>query len=104
MTSARSAGPSSSAWSETLPTLNVSGSRFQMTGWFGITTGLGRKPPSVPIWMNSGPLVAGSGTPPSRPSCGHISGQSGLGEAGTILTSAPSAHVGQPFGCDMSAL
>ena len=30
---------------------------FQPMGWLGITTGAGRKPPSVPIWIQSGPFV-----------------------------------------------
>jgi len=86
-TSARSAGASSSEWLETLPMLKVVGSRFQSIGWFGITAGAGRNPPSVPIWIHSGPAVAGSGTPPSRPSVGQSSGKPAVGAAGTILTS-----------------
>ena len=58
MTSARSAGPRMSVpprLLSTFPTLNIVGSRFQLTGWLGSSTGAGRKPPSVPIWMNAGP-------------------------------------------------
>jgi len=32
-------------------------------GCWGTTTGFGRKPPSVPIMIQDGPLVAGSGMP-----------------------------------------
>ncbi len=69
-------------------------------GCAGMTTGVGRKPPSVPIWNQSGPAVVGSGTPPARPSVGHVAGQvrsvAGCGTAGTIATSVlvrPSAVV-----------
>ena len=28
---------------------------IHVVGWFGTTTGAGRKPPSVPIWIQPGP-------------------------------------------------
>jgi hypothetical protein len=47
----------------TTPKLKVVGLRFQPTGCWGTTTGFARKPPSVPIMIQSGPLFAGSGMP-----------------------------------------
>ena len=35
--------------------LNTVGSFTQVMGCGGMTTGVGRKPPSVPIWIQSGP-------------------------------------------------
>src|SRR5512140_2148003 len=40
-----------------------------------MSTSDGSRPPSVPIWVILGPAVAGSGTPPARPSAGQESGQ-----------------------------
>ena len=48
---------------------------------------MGSKPASFPICINAGPAVVGSGTPPSLPSVGQVSGNPGVGTAGTILTS-----------------
>ena len=59
--SARSAGPSSSECRSTLPALNTVGSVTQVMGWGGMTTGAGRKPPSVPNWIQFGPSVPASG-------------------------------------------
>ena len=56
MTSARSAGASSSECWSTLPTSKRVGSVIQVVGWAGTTTGAGRKPPSVPIWIQFGPF------------------------------------------------
>ncbi|OPY91811.1 MAG: hypothetical protein A4E73_01769 [Syntrophaceae bacterium PtaU1.Bin231] len=98
MTSALSAGPSMSVpppsfCCRTIPAVKSVGSTFQLTGWFGSSTGFGRKPPSLPIWMIAGPLVDGSGAPPSRPSAGHIAGKPAVGAAGTMATSVRSAGV-----------
>ena len=49
MTSCRSAGAVSSECRSTLPALKTVGSLTQVVGWAGMTTGEGRKPPSVPI-------------------------------------------------------
>ena len=88
MTSARSAGPSRSAWSETLPKLKVSRitvpddrlvrdhHRLRQEAALG-----------ADLDDMAGPTVVGSGTPPSRPSCGQFAGKLGVGTAGTILTS-----------------
>ena len=54
-TSARSAGPRSSECWSTLPALNTVGSVTHVVTCGGMTTGAGRKPPSVPIWTQSGP-------------------------------------------------
>src|SRR5579864_1730515 len=37
-----------------------------------MTTGAGKRPPSVPISIQGGPAVVGSGTPPALPSAAHI--------------------------------
>ena len=59
ITSARSAGASSSECLSTLPTSKRVGSVIHVVScWPSTTTGLGRNPPSVPIWIQSGPLVA----------------------------------------------
>ena len=87
MTSALSAGPSSSACLSTIPNMNIKKSLIQVTGWFCTTTGAGRKPPSVPIRMNDGPMKAGSGTPPSLPSVGQPEGKPDVATAGTMPTS-----------------
>ena len=56
--SARSAGASSSECWSTLPTSNRVGSVIQVVGcWPSTTAGAGRKPPSVPIWTQSGPAA-----------------------------------------------
>ena len=55
MTSARSAGARSRACRSTLPKSNRVGSVIQVMGWLGITAGAGRKPPSLPIWIQLGP-------------------------------------------------
>ena len=52
-----------------------------------IFTGAGRNPPSVPTWIQEGPIVAGSGTPPTLPSEGQRAGNPLVLMAGTILTS-----------------
>ena len=66
MTSARSAGARSSECLSTLPTSKRVGSVIQVIGWLGTTTGVGRNPPSVPIWIQLGPagllVVSGVGT------------------------------------------
>jgi hypothetical protein len=77
MTSARSADPRRSECWLTVPKLKVVGLRFQPMGCWGTTTGAGMKPPSVPIMIQSGPLVAGSGMP---------LGQSAYWFAGATLT------------------
>ncbi len=65
ITSARSAGASSSECWSTLPTSKRVGSVIQVVGWAGTTTGAGRNPPSVPIWIQFGPaglqVVSGVG-------------------------------------------
>src|SRR5512134_2690976 len=61
MTSCRSAGAVSSECWSTLPALNTVGSLTQVVGWAGMTTGAGRKPPSVPIAIQSGPSVPATG-------------------------------------------
>ena len=96
ITSALSAAAIRSACLSAFPKSNLVGSVTQVIGWFGTTTGAGRNPPSVPIWMNDGPRVAGSGTPPSLPSVGQLAGKPEVAMAGTILTSVlflPSADV-----------
>src|SRR5690242_19411917 len=62
-TSARSAGASSSECLSALPKSKRVGSVIQVMGWLGTVTGAGRKPPSVPIWIQLGPagLLAVSG-------------------------------------------
>ncbi len=55
MTSARSAGASSSECLSTLPKSNRVGSVIQVIGCAGMTAGAGRNPPSVPIWIQFGP-------------------------------------------------
>ena len=47
----------------TLPKSNRVGSVIHVVGWFGTITGDGKKPPSVPIWIQLGPagLFAVSG-------------------------------------------
>jgi hypothetical protein len=51
-----------------LPITIFFGFRSNPIGVFGQITGVGKKPPSVPIWIMSGPIIRGSGTPPNRPS------------------------------------
>src|SRR5450756_1264708 len=71
ITSARSAGATSSAFLSTLPKSKRVGSAIQVMGWLGTTTGAGRNPPSVPIWTQLGPtglvVVSGVGT-----TCGSV--------------------------------
>src|SRR5450759_1794767 len=67
------------------------------TGVLGSTAACGRKPPSLPICTMAGPLEAGSGTPPSRPSVGQLAGRPLLGTAGTMATSPASPSVSVPF-------
>ena len=65
ITSARSAGPRSSECWSTLPTLKVVGFWFQVIGWCWTIAGAGRKPPSVPIWIQSrAACLAGRGRRP----------------------------------------
>ena len=57
-----------------MPKSKVPWFQFQSAGCVGRTAGAGRKPASVPIWMNDGPMLVGSGTPPSLPSVGQPAG------------------------------
>src|SRR5579871_4054011 len=57
----------------------------------GMTAGAGSTPPSVPMTTQFGPMLAGSGTPPVRPSLGHWTGKPDVVTAGTIPTSVPGA-------------
>ena len=43
-----------------------------LIGVAGITTGAGSSPPSLPIWIQGGPAVRGSGAPPALPSAAHM--------------------------------
>jgi hypothetical protein len=61
MTSARSAGATSSECLSTLPALKTVGSVTQVVGCAGMTLGAGRNPPSLPIWIQSGPSVPTTG-------------------------------------------
>ena len=89
MTSARSAGPRSRLCSLMLPKVALLVSWSQPSGMFVQVTGAGRNPPSVPIWIMSGPASAGSGTPPGRASgVGQPAGQP-LPAKGSVLTSLP---------------
>src|ERR1017187_4389730 len=67
MTSARSAGPRKRPWVATLPTVTLFGLVSKSVGVGGITTGAGRRPPSVPIWIHAGPAKSGFGTTPVKP-------------------------------------
>ncbi len=58
ITSARSAGASASECRSTLPTSKRVGSVIQVVScWPSTTAGAGKKPPSEPMWIQSGPLV-----------------------------------------------
>src|SRR5450759_3959078 len=108
ITSARSAGPRNRDLSETLSTTMSRRLSLYVTGWLGMSTGVGRNPPSVPIWIHDGPTVAGSGTPPALPSVGQEAGQvrsvEGLGTAGTILTSVLARGAASADDCNGSAV
>ena len=53
-------------------------------------------PPSVPISTSFGPRLAGSGTPPSRPSVGQVAGNPVVLAAATIGTSPALASLRVP--------
>src|SRR4249919_644262 len=66
ITSPRSAGIKTRECLSTLPTSKRVGSMIHVVGWGFTTVGVGRKPPSSPIWIQSGPaglrVVSGVGT------------------------------------------
>src|SRR5579864_8210152 len=91
MTSARSAGISNSEWFIMLVTVTLRGLVSKAMGDGGTVSTFARKPPSLPITFQFGPMAAGSGTPLSCPYefVGHHAGKPGVGTAGTIDTSVP---------------
>ena len=75
--------------------------RSSPTGVGLCVTACGSRPPSLPIWIITGPAVRGSGTPPTRVSVGQRAGQPPVidGCAGSILTSPESVwSSGEPPG------